>query len=130
MPTHITVTLSPETIAALAEALRPTVPRRAVFVGTSANTPASPPFAGKAVDIFDALPGEQGSRRFLTFLSGRDAITIPEVLEALGIAPERRTRGMAMRVGEAMRVHGWTPSGQRSRGQRDRIYRPTVPPSC
>lgn len=149
-PTHVTVTLSTETIDALAAAAvkawlastegasRPAIGRRTVFTGTSAETPAPEsdaaplyyrrPYAREAIDLFANLPGPQGTRRFEAWLADRTEVTVPEVLEVLAIPPERWTQGLATRIGIALRKLGWEPTGQRTTsGRRDRVYKPRRP---
>jgi hypothetical protein len=84
------------------------------------------PYARAPVDI-DALPGPQGTRRFAAWLADRASVTIPEVLEALTIEPAHQTRALAMRVGEALRDHGWSPTARRGSGTRSRVYTPPAP---
>lgn len=111
---HIIVSLSPETIAALAEALRPKPAAPAVLY-------ARRPYETKERPLDDDY-----IRRAL---EGRAEVTIREVMAALGVPEEKRTRATAFVIGQALRRLGWAVAGQRGGpvGARERYYRPAAP---
>lgn len=118
-PLHIIVTLSPETIEALAAAMR----RRAAFVGTSA--PAAvlyhrQPYAKESTPITEADVG-----RVAASLAD---VTPRGVLEALGVPPERMDRAASTRVGIALHRLGYRVVSERYEGgERRRVYQRTDP---
>jgi hypothetical protein len=104
-PIHVIVTLCPETIAALAEALRPKQAAPRVLKGR-------PPYASAAepLDVARAL-------------EGRASVTVRELCDALAIPEERRDQAAATRLGTELRRLGWSPTQRGGGGLRERVYR-------
>lgn len=116
-PLHVIVTLSPETIAALAEALRP--------------KPEPMPCEPEPVVLYRKAYAQEATRvtedDVGRALDGRAEVTIREVMAALGIPEEKRTMALAVPIGAMLRRLGWELTGQRgSNGARERYYRPAA----
>lgn len=66
-------------------------------------------------DAFAALPAA---------LEGRERVTLPDLLAALGYDPPSRSVALAVRLGLALRALGWSVVGREGSGRRERVYGP------
>lgn len=125
-PTHIIVSLSPETIEALATAMRrPSVSRREVFTGTSATTPEREPHSAPLL-IYRKPYATEVTRISVEDVEraakDRPEFTMRALLSALGIPEERQDRSVQTRIGAALRRLGYTVIRRDTRTPQERYY--------